>query len=157
MRCIPKRHISHRTKWPELTSENELKSVLLDVDSGSSIAQACLLALDDLPGECDRILDRLIGQYRSGYYKFPVLKVLGSCNASTDAYVRLLPEVGSLDDMDERVVRFLAGDEKARPKIEHHVRQLIENGGSLFHDTVELLNPSSRRRSRFAVAQVFTA
>lgn len=122
--------------------QGQIESVLLNSEYDSSVAQASLLALDDLASNCDRILDRLVEQYRSGHHKFAVLKVLGRCGVPDEVYVRLLPEVGGLDDMDQRIVKFLAGDEKTRPAVEHHVRGLIANGGSPLHGTIDLLDPA---------------
>lgn len=121
--------------------QERIETVLLNADYESGEAQACLFALDDLASNCNRILDRLVEQYRSGHYKFAVLKALARCNAPNEVYIRLLPETGGLDEMDQRVVQFLARDETTRPKVEHHVRTLIASGGSPLHDTVDLLDP----------------
>jgi len=125
-----------------LEYQEHIETILSRSDFSSSVVQACLLALNDLARDCSRILDRLEDQYRSGHYKFAVLKVLGRCRVPIETYLRLIPDSGPIDDMDERVITFLAGDDKTRPLIEHRVRELIASGGSVLNDIVHLLDPA---------------
>ena len=122
--------------------QERIEAALLNSDYASENAQACLLSLEDLAIDCDRVLDRLVEQYRSGHYKFAVMKALAGCNVDKEVYVRLLPSEDALDEMDQRIVSFLAGDKAMRPAVENHIRRLIASGGSPMHDTIHLLDPS---------------
>lgn len=132
--------ISGRVEYQE-----RIETILRGVDCKSRVAQACLLALHDLASNCDRIQERLIEQYRSGHHKFLVLKFFNKCNVPSDSYLRLIQGINTLDDIDSRIVRFLAKDAKIRPYIEAPVRQLVDRDGWLMFDAVDLLDPESDR------------
>ncbi|WP_145096574.1 HEAT repeat domain-containing protein [Rosistilla carotiformis] len=119
----------------------EVENVLLACAYDSELANYCLIALQDLPSNCIRIFDRLVAQYQSGHHKFAVLKALSGCETAKENYLRLLPTEGQLDDMDQRVVEFLAADEATRPLVRSHVEQLLETGGRHMCNTVALLDP----------------
>lgn len=121
--------------------QEQIENLLLGSAFDSAVAQACLFALEDLVNNCDRILERLILQYRSGHFKFGVLKVLGRCGAPGEVYLKLLSGASKLDDMDHRVVRFLAGNEKTRSMIEPEIRRLVASERNPLNDTVDLLDP----------------
>jgi hypothetical protein len=121
--------------------QERIATLLLKSDYGSELALSCLLALSELANNCDSIHERLVTQYRSGHHKFAVLKVLGNCDVVKDLYIRLLPSTDAMDDLDKRVVAFLANDVTIRSQVEGHVQQLIGSGRNPLIDAIALLDP----------------
>jgi hypothetical protein len=119
-----------------------VENALLACDYDCELVNYCLLALEDLPSDCGRTLKRLVEQYQSGHYKFAVLKALSGCSASNETYLKMLPTDGKYDDMDQRILAYLAADESTRTSTRSHVDRILETGGSQINDTVALLDPS---------------
>ncbi|QDV55393.1 hypothetical protein Mal33_13640 [Rosistilla oblonga] len=119
-----------------------VENALLACDTDCELVNYCLLALEDLPSDCSRTLKRFVEQYRSGHYKFAVLKALSGCSTPNETYLEMLPTDGKHDDMDQRILAYLAADESTRTSARSHVDRILETGGSHMNDTVALLDPS---------------
>ncbi|WP_417749233.1 hypothetical protein [Rosistilla oblonga] len=121
---------------------------LLASDVKSVLAQCCLIALEDLPSDGNRVFDRLVEQYRSGIHKHFVLRALSGCEIPTERYLRLLPTEGSFDETDQRVIQFLAADESTRSAVRSYVEKLLAAGTSSMTDVVALLNPGEDQHQK---------
>ncbi|WP_143549329.1 hypothetical protein [Rhodopirellula bahusiensis] len=122
-----------------------IEDVLMACDPGDALCQYCLLALEDLPSDCNRTLSRLVEQFHSGHFKYAVLKAISRCELPNESLLQLLPDDGQLDEIDQRLVAYLVSSGFPRAKIKSHIEKLVSSGGSRMHDTVALLDPSEHR------------
>ncbi|WP_197455748.1 NACHT domain-containing protein [Stieleria neptunia] len=122
-----------------------IEDTLLKCSPDDELSQYCLLALENLPGDCNRTLGRLVEQFHSGHFKYAVLKALSRCKLPGETLLQLLPDDGQLDEMDQRLVRYLVSKGVPRAKIEIHIENLVSSSGSTMHDIVALLDPSEHR------------
>jgi len=125
-----------------------IQNIFRDSRPDSSVALCAVLALAHL-GRCgEELLPYAISQYRSGYYKFPTLQLLQLRLPDEAEFLvpQLLPESPPYDEMDQRLIVYMATDLSRRPFVEQQLSDVWKNratiGTSFLFDRPHVLDPT---------------